>query len=58
MGADALEAMPDEQLQQAVGFTAAGVEDGTPEHAELVPRVDVRDDLASIKVPTLVISTT
>lgn len=58
LGADALEAMPDEQLQQVIGFTAAGVEDGTPEHAELVPRVDVRDDLPGIKAPTLVISTT
>ncbi|MFE7802115.1 alpha/beta fold hydrolase [Nocardia sp. NPDC057440] len=57
VGADALEAIPDEQLQQAVGFTAASIADGTPEHAELAPRVDVRDDLAHIKVPTLVIST-
>ncbi|MEU5532468.1 alpha/beta hydrolase [Streptomyces sp. NPDC020362] len=58
LGADALEAMSDEQLQQAIGFTAAGVAEGTPEHAELAPRVDVRDDLARIQAPTLVISTT
>ncbi|MFI0907673.1 alpha/beta fold hydrolase [Streptomyces sioyaensis] len=58
LGADALEAMPDEQLQQAIGFTAASVADGTPEHAELAPRVDVRDDLPGIQAPTLVISTT
>ncbi|WP_433856352.1 alpha/beta fold hydrolase [Streptomyces kronopolitis] len=58
LGADALEAMPDEQLQQAVGFTAAGVADGTPEQAELAPRADVRDDLPGIQAPTLVISTT
>ncbi|MFI1446936.1 alpha/beta fold hydrolase [Streptomyces virginiae] len=58
LGADALEAMPAEQLQQAIGFTAASVADGTPEHAELAPRVDVRDDLPHIKAPTLVISTT
>ncbi|ARF56149.1 alpha/beta fold hydrolase [Streptomyces gilvosporeus] len=58
LGADALESMPDEQLQQIVGFTAAGVEGGTPEHAELGLRADVRDDLARIKAPTLVISTT
>ena len=32
--------------------------DGTPEHADLVGRVDVRDDLADITAPTLVISTT
>lgn len=37
LGADALEAMPAEQLQQAIGFTAASVADGTPEHAELAP---------------------
>ncbi|MGW7381150.1 alpha/beta fold hydrolase [Streptomyces sp. NPDC054794] len=57
-GADALEATPDEQLQQAIGFTAATVADGTPEHAELAGRTDVRDDLARIQAPTLVISTT
>ncbi|MFF3429904.1 alpha/beta fold hydrolase [Streptomyces sp. NPDC002602] len=58
VGADALEAMPDEQLRQAVGFTAAGVVDGTPEQAELAPRIDVRDDLPHVQAPTLVISTT
>nr|WP_285500696.1 alpha/beta hydrolase [Streptomyces sp. NBRC 13847] len=58
LGTDALEAMPDEQLRQAVGFTAAGVADGTPEQAELAPRADVRDDLPGIQAPTLVISTT
>ncbi|MFD7083384.1 alpha/beta fold hydrolase [Streptomyces sp. NPDC059918] len=58
LGADALEAMSAEQLQQAIGFTAASVADGTPEHAELAHRADVRDDLPHIKAPTLVISTT
>lgn len=58
LGADALQAMPDEQIQQAIGFTAASVAEGTPEHAELAPRADVRDDLPHIKAPTLVISTT
>ncbi|MEU3921441.1 alpha/beta fold hydrolase [Streptomyces sp. NPDC029004] len=57
LGADALEAMSAEQIQQALAFTAAGVADGTPEHAELAPRVDVRNDLPRIKAPTLVIST-
>ncbi|WP_328923566.1 alpha/beta hydrolase [Streptomyces sp. NBC_00190] len=57
VGADALEAIPDDQLQQALAFTAASIADGTPEHAELAPRIDVRDDLAHIKAPTLVIST-
>ncbi|MGW7523300.1 alpha/beta fold hydrolase [Streptomyces sp. NPDC054783] len=58
MGVDALEAMSDEQIQQALAFTAADIADGTPEHAELAGRVDVRDDLAGIQAPTLVISTT
>ncbi|MEV6394044.1 alpha/beta hydrolase [Streptomyces sp. NPDC051907] len=58
LGADALETMPEEQLQQAVGFTAASIADGTPEHAELAPRADVRADLPGIQAPTLVISTT
>ncbi|MEU2156885.1 alpha/beta fold hydrolase [Streptomyces sp. NPDC019396] len=58
VGAEALEAMPDEQLRQAVGFTAASIADGTPEHAELAPRIDVRDDMPGIQAPTLVISTT
>ncbi|MFI1362237.1 alpha/beta fold hydrolase [Streptomyces griseochromogenes] len=57
-GADALEAMPKEQLRQAVVFTAANVADGTPEQAELAGRLDVRDDLAHIQAPTLVVSTT
>ncbi|MFE3493099.1 alpha/beta fold hydrolase [Streptomyces sp. NPDC059175] len=58
LGADALEAMPDEQLRQALAFTTASIADGTPEHAELAPRVDVRGDLPHITAPTLVISTT
>jgi pimeloyl-ACP methyl ester carboxylesterase len=58
LGTQALESMPAEQLQGVLGFAAAGAADGTPEHVELVGRVDVRDDLAGIMVPTLVISTT
>ena len=58
LGAQALESMPAEQLQGVLGFAAAGVVEGTPEHVELVGRVDVRDDLAAITAPTLVISTT
>ncbi|MBT1185213.1 alpha/beta fold hydrolase [Streptomyces sp. CJ_13] len=57
-GADALGAMAPEQLRQAVAYTAAGIAEGSPEHAELVDRIDVRDDLAHIQVPTLVVSTT
>ncbi|WUX65368.1 alpha/beta hydrolase (plasmid) [Streptomyces sp. NBC_01431] len=58
MGADALEYLSEEQLQQALEITAANIADGTPEHAELAGRADVRDDLPHIKAPTLVISTT
>ncbi|MFH8387594.1 alpha/beta fold hydrolase [Kitasatospora sp. NPDC018058] len=58
LGADALESMPAEQLQQTLGFAAATAAPGTPEQADLVGRVDVRDDLPDIQVPTLVISTT
>ena len=58
VGTQALESMPAEQLQQILGFAAAGAADGSPEQADLVGQVDVRDDLAGITVPTLVISTT
>ena len=58
LGTDALESMPFEQLQQTIGFAASTAADGSAEQTDLVGRVDVRDDLANIKVPTLVISTT
>ncbi|MFD7836187.1 alpha/beta fold hydrolase [Streptomyces sp. NPDC059761] len=54
----ALDAMSAEQLEQVITYAAADIADGTPEHAELASRIDVRDDLAAIRVPTLVISTT
>ncbi|MEV5281320.1 alpha/beta fold hydrolase [Streptomyces sp. NPDC051994] len=54
MGADALEYLSEEQLRQALEITAANIADGTPEHAELAGRADVRDDLPHIKAPTLV----
>ncbi|MGI5261670.1 alpha/beta fold hydrolase [Streptomyces angustmyceticus] len=54
----AIEAMPAEQLEEALTYAAAEVADGTVEHADLVSRIDVRDDLAALRVPTLVISTT
>ncbi|QIY55157.1 alpha/beta fold hydrolase [Streptomyces sp. RPA4-5] len=54
----AMEAMPAEQLEEALTYAAADIADGTVEHADLVRRIDVRDDLAGIRVPTLVISTT
>ncbi|WP_330293065.1 alpha/beta fold hydrolase [Streptomyces sp. NBC_00576] len=58
LGTQALESMPAEQLQQTLGYTAASIADGSAEQTDLVGEVDVRDDLAGIKVPTLVVSTT
>ncbi|MGV9383075.1 alpha/beta fold hydrolase [Nonomuraea sp. NPDC003707] len=58
LGTQALESMSSEQLQETLGFAAVTAADGSPEQVDLVGQVDVRDDLAGIKVPTLVISTT
>jgi pimeloyl-ACP methyl ester carboxylesterase len=58
LGTQALESMPSEQLRQTLGYVAAGSADGSSEQTDLVGQVDVRDDLAGIKVPTLVVSTT
>lgn len=54
----AMEAMSAEQIEQVITYAAGNVSDGTSEHADLVLRLDVRDDLAGIRVPTLVIDTT
>lgn len=54
----AIEAMPAEQLEEVITYAAADIADGTVEQADLAGRIDVRDDLAGIRVPTLVISTT
>ncbi|MFC9131455.1 alpha/beta fold hydrolase [Streptomyces sp. NPDC057099] len=58
LGTQALESMPAEQLRQTLGYTAATAADGSSEQTDLVGQVDVRDDLAGITVPTLVVSTT
>ncbi|MBV1942541.1 alpha/beta hydrolase [Streptomyces sp. BV286] len=58
LGTQALESMPAEQLQQTLGYVAASTVDGSSEQTDLVGQLDVRDDLADITVPTLVISTT
>ncbi|TDD02471.1 alpha/beta fold hydrolase [Nonomuraea diastatica] len=58
VGTQVLESMSSEQLQETLRFAAATAADGSPEQADLVSRLDVRDDLAGIKAPTLVISTT
>ncbi|MEU2712895.1 alpha/beta fold hydrolase [Streptomyces sp. NPDC007205] len=52
----ALEAMDPQELESAAKETGAGVPEGTPEHVELVERLDVTADLARITVPTLVVS--
>lgn len=58
LGTQALESMPAEQLRQTLGYVAAGAADGSSEQTDLVGHLDVRDDLAGLAVPTLVISTT
>ncbi|MEU8976038.1 alpha/beta fold hydrolase [Streptomyces monashensis] len=54
----ALEAMPAEQVEQAITYGAANIADGTVDHLDLALRIDVRDDLPALRIPTLVISTT
>ncbi|WP_030983184.1 alpha/beta fold hydrolase [Streptomyces sp. NRRL S-1813] len=54
----AMEAMPAEQLEEVITYAAADIASGTVEQADLAGRIDVREDLAGIRVPTLVISTT
>lgn len=57
LGSKALEAMSPEQLRETLDFAAATAAEGSPEQATLAGRLDVRDDLAGLRVPTLVIST-
>lgn len=52
-----LEAIPPGDLDQAVQALAGQIPPGTPEHTELVERIDVRGDLADLRVPALVIAT-
>ncbi|MFI0976018.1 alpha/beta fold hydrolase [Streptomyces sp. NPDC021093] len=58
LGASALEAVPGDDLDALLEGTARTLPSGSAEHTDLVTRVDVRDDLSRITVPTLVISTT
>lgn len=58
LGASVLEAIPGDDLDALVQATAQTLPPGSAEHTDLVTRVDVREDLARIAVPTLVISTT
>ncbi|CAM5274340.1 3-oxoadipate enol-lactonase [Streptomyces spiroverticillatus] len=57
LGATVLEALPGEEVEAVVRGTAETLPPGSAEHADLATRVDVREDLARITVPTLVIST-
>ena len=56
--AETLRSMPERQLRLAIEGLAGLIPDGTPEHVDLVRRVDVRGDLAWVTAPTLVVSTT
>lgn len=58
LGASVLEAIPGADLDALVQATAQTLPPGSAEHTDLVTRVDVREDLSRIDVPTLVISTT
>ncbi|GAA2105096.1 alpha/beta fold hydrolase [Streptomyces albiaxialis] len=49
-----LAAMSPTDIEEAVNGVLAGMPDGMPAHFELITRVDVRDDLAHVRVPTLV----
>jgi pimeloyl-ACP methyl ester carboxylesterase len=55
---EALRTIPDQDLRVAIEGLADLIPAGTPEHVDLVRRADVREDLASITAPTLVVSTT
>ncbi|WP_329119473.1 alpha/beta fold hydrolase [Streptomyces sp. NBC_01465] len=57
-GHETLNAIPADALREAIELTAGSLPAGTPEQTELVGRIDVREDLAGISAPTLVITTT
>ncbi|MER6997048.1 alpha/beta hydrolase [Streptomyces sp. NPDC000410] len=57
LGASVLEAVPGDDLDALVQATAQTLPSGSAEHADLVARVEVREDLPLVTVPTLVIST-
>ncbi|HET6860035.1 MAG TPA: alpha/beta fold hydrolase, partial [Streptomyces sp.] len=58
ISAPVLDGMPQGDLDMALKTAAATIPAGTPEHLDLIDRIDVRGDLGGIDVPTLVISTT
>ena len=53
-----LEGLPEQQRAATLRGFVDTTPPGTPEHTDLVERIDVRDDLARLTIPTLVISTT
>ncbi|MGA6153557.1 alpha/beta fold hydrolase [Stenotrophomonas sp. NPDC087984] len=57
-GAPYLDRMTPEQLAMVIEGARASVPPGAIDQVELVGRIDVREDLGRIRVPTLVISTT
>ncbi|MGW7622528.1 alpha/beta fold hydrolase [Streptomyces antimycoticus] len=57
-GAPYLDRMTPEQLDMVIKGSRASIPPGAIDQVELVGRVDVREDLGRIRVPTLVISTT
>lgn len=58
LGPAALAALSPEELAAVLRTTSQTAPPGTPEHTELVERLDVRADLTAIEVPALIVSTT
>ena len=57
LSVSAWDALTPSERADALRQLAVAIPPGTPEHTDLVARVDVSDDLAKIEVPTLVIAT-
>ncbi|MFF4341834.1 alpha/beta fold hydrolase [Kitasatospora sp. NPDC001540] len=55
---EALDGTDPAALRGAIDALAAALPPGTPEHVDLVRRIDVRADLARVQAPTLVVTTT
>jgi 3-oxoadipate enol-lactonase len=53
-----LDNTPDEAFEEMVAGMAQIIPAGTPEHTDLVRRIDVGADLPEVAVPTLVVVTT
>ncbi|MEU3273266.1 alpha/beta hydrolase [Saccharomonospora sp. NPDC006951] len=58
VGERALDALSPPELAATLDALAEGLPEGTPEQVALVTSVDIRADLAEIRVPTTVIATT